>query len=473
MLRWLLTLIVAAGCLGSQTVVRAQDNPWSGEPGRFIPWEGNGAWAPYGGYPPMSTPYGSQYSPYSASPPVTPPNAPAVAEIPGPRPQQVYEFQPRGDLRGPLFEDSPGQDRLRSSLQQSWFRVDYLNWDLKDPGESLVGADWINANARDPLHGFGSSDSLTSVIPLARERDGTVRQDLGGAFLIAGQAHDLSPFDFRHRNGIRLNFGFPTEAGNIEANIWGLKKNTDHYRIEPYFDNFGTFLVIPAIPLTNNGRLVNPTLDASAPMILFDEYMHVQYGQEMYGAEVNYFRKTLRDNDHLHVDLMGGGRFIRLREDMLVVGSDLRNQLNPEILSTSINHLFGPSIGLRAEMEFGIVKLGADTRLTAGFNRHNNTVRTKDLFLQNPNPTNSSDDHTEFAPIHDLKLYAQVQLTHHIKLRAGYDLLNIFQVSRPQNSVVWDDSGVVDGPINIRADATNLESFRASGFFVGGEISFY
>lgn len=480
MLRWLIILVVAAGCLGSSPAVRAQDNPWSGEPGRFEPWGGNGAWAPYGGYPAMSTPYGSMPSPYSAPPPLVPPNSPHLEQIPGPRPQSIYEYQPPGDTRGPFWEDSPGNRRFRESLQQAWIRVDYLNWNLTDPGERLIGSEWRNANARNPLIGYNQFDHPASVIPLARNRDGSVRQDQ--VVFILGRASDLSAFDFQHRNGLRFNFGFPTEYGNIEANVWSLAKNTDHFRVEPALDQFGLF-EYPAIPLTNNGRIVDPTLDPITPMILFDSYMHVQFGQQMYGAEVNYFRGTVRDNEHLRIDLVGGARYIRLREDLLVTGVDLLNAINPEILSTTTNDLFGPSVGVRVEWEYGILKFGADTRLTAGFNRANNTVRTRELFRLPPDPitnadrvsapTNSKDNHTEFCPISDVKLYAQVQVTHRLKVRVGYDLLNIFRVSRPQNSIVWDDSGIADGPVLIRADGTHLEQFKASGVFVSGEWSFY
>jgi hypothetical protein len=482
MFRWLIILIVAAGCIGSGAVACAQDNPWSGEPGRFTPYGGNGAWEPYGGYPAMTTPYGSSYSPNSVDPPLYPPNAPHWQQLPGPRPQSIYEYLPPGDVRGPGYETSTGGLRLRRALEHAWFRVDYLNWDLTGPGEDLIGAEWINANARDPVHGFGQADELAPVIPLARERDGTVRNDIGNAFLLVAEASDLSAFNFRHRNGARLNVGFPTESGQFEANIWTLQKNTDNFRVVPRIDEFG-FLVLPAITLTNNGRLVDPTFDVSAPMILLDNFMHVQMGQEMYGAELNYFRKAVRDNENLHIDLIGGGRFIRLEEDLLVTGNDLRNQISPEILGVSTNYLFGPSVGVRVEWEYGILKLGADTRLTAAFNRHNNTVRTRELFrlpvdpitnLQGVSaPTTSSDDHTDFSPIHDLKLYAQVQVTHRLKVRVGYDLLNIFNVSRPQDAIVWDDSGIANGPVRIRADATNLEHFRAKGLFVGGEISLY
>lgn len=486
MFRWLSILVVAAGCTLSGAASRAQDNPWSGEPGRFTPSGGNGAWEPYGGYPAMTTPYGSAYSPNSLDPPLMPPNAPHLQQLPGPRPQSIYEYLPPGDVRGPGYETSTGGLRLRRALEHTWFRVDYLNWDLTGPGEDLIGAEWLNANARNPIAGYGPADGFASAIPFARNRDSTIRlnpNNLNQPTFLIPQASDLSAFNFQHRNGVRFNVGFPTESGALEANVWTLQKNTDSYRVEPRFDVGLRTFVLPAIPLTNNGRLVDPTFDAVAPMILFDDFMHVQYGQELWGAEVNYFRGAVRDNENLRIDLIGGGRFIQLREDLLVTGNDLFTLTSPEILGTSTNHLFGPSVGLRIEWEYGILKLGADTRLTGAFNRHNNTVGTRNLFRLPADPitgltavtapTESNDDHTDFSPIHDLKLYAQVQLTHRVKLRVGYDLLNVFNVSRPQDMIVWDDSGIANGPVNIRADATNLEHFRASGLFVSGEVSLY
>lgn len=474
MRRWLILLFVTVGCFSSLSAARAQDNPWSGEPGRFVPWQGNGMWPPNGGYPAMSTPYGSRPGPYSENPPMVPPEGAIVNQGQYPRPQTVYEFLPEGDVRGPGWENSPGGDRLRRTLEQTWFRVDYLNFDLTGPGERLVGAEWINANARDPIHGFGPQDVFTnSVIPLARERDGTVRNDIGGAVLLVPQAYDLSAFDLRHRQGVRLTTGIPLETGTLEASIWSMAKQTESYRATPFFDELLIHQVIPAIPLTNNGQLVDPGLDPAAPMILFDDFMHVQFGTELYGADINYFRGAIRHNAPLRIEFAAGARFIRLHEELFITGQDLRNQIRPEILSASSNHIFGPSFGLRAEWEYGIVKLGADSRVTAAFNRNNNYVRTNQLFLQNQLPTKSDDDHTDFSPVHELQVYAQVKLTHRCKLRVGYNLLTLFEVARPQNQIIWDDSGIVDGPVRIRAGASQLETFNASGLFVSGEVSLY
>ncbi len=485
MLRRLILLTVVASCLGSLTPARAQDNPWSGEPGRFVPWDGNGAWEPWGGYPPMATPYGSAPSPYSAPPPALPPNAPLYNQGPYPHPQSIYEFQPPGDVRGPFFESSPGGQRLQAALQQTFVRIDYLNWNLTDPGERLVGAEWLNANARDITRQPGNTERFSaSVIPLARNRDGTIRFVPDDPFppttgpvpaTVLPQAVDLSPFDLKNRNGMRFTVGVPVDNGSLEFNIWGLQKVSESFRVEPDFTRLGTtnFYIYPAIPLTNNGQLVDPTLDAVAPMILFDDFMHVQFGTELYGADLNYFRKLIHEQDSMRLELMAGGRFIRLREDMFITGHDQQMQVSPQILAVSSNHIFGPSVGLRLELEKWIFKVGADTRVTAAFNRHNNLVRTADLFPQNRTPTQSDDDHTDFAPVHELQVYGQVKLTHRLKVRVGYNLLNMFRISRPQNNVIWDDSGIADGPVRIRMGENDLETFNASGLFVSGEWSLF
>jgi hypothetical protein len=462
------------GCVSGLTPALAQDNPWSGEPGRFVPWDGNGAWAPYGGYPPMSSPYGSSYSPHSADPPAMVPNGPVMNQGPYPHPRSIYEFQPQGDVRGPFYSSSTGGQRMSDALQNTWFRVDYLNYELTDPGERLIGSEWLNTNARDVLHAPGNTDPLSaSIIPLARDRDGTVRTDINGNFLIAPDAQDLGSFDFNNRNGIRLTMGIPTESGTIEGNIWGLKSVDESFRVEPVFDQTGLFLVIPAIPLTNNGQYVDPSLDVSAPMILFDDFMHVQFGQELYGAEINYLRRIFDYGSPVRFELLAGARYIRFYEDMLITGNDLQTQTSPQILATSSNHVFGPSIGLRMEFEEWIVKLGAESRLTAAFNRHNNLVRTVDLFPDNRTPVQFDDDHTDVSPIHELSLYAQIKLTHRLKLRVGYNLLTMFEMSRPQNNVVWDDSGIVDGPTLIRVDDGDLETVNVRGLFVSGELSLF
>ena len=467
MLRRLILMTVTAAWLCALPTARAQDNPWSGEPGRYTPWQGNGMWPPYGGYPAMSTPYGSSpNSPYSAPPPLTVPNGPPPVNMGSrPAPQTVYEFLPEGDTRGPHWLDAPEREFFRKVGESIWFRAEYLNYSLSDPGSALLGSNYINADVRNPL-------SAAPNVIFARERDGTIRTDIGGQFLIVAQAHDLSPFDFNNRNGVRLTAGLPTQFGGIEGSVWSMQKGNDSYSVAPQIQQ-GLYYVIPAITLTHNGQLVDPFVDPIAPMILFDNAFGVRYSTELGGADFNFLTNAINPGAQVKIQLLAGGRFIRLAEDLSIAGADLRDQLNPQLLSTSRNYIFGPSIAARAEWESHGLLVGAQTRFTAAFNRHEDLVRTVDLFPDNPIAQQSTDAHTEFAPVLDLSVYAQLQVTRRLKVRVGYDLMALFQVSRPGNTIVWDDSGSVGGPILIKADSTNLDTFRASGLSVSGEITLY
>lgn len=467
MLRRLILMTVTAAWLCALPTARAQDNPWSGEPGRYMPWQGNGMWPPYGGYPAMSTPYGSSpNSPYSAPPPMGVPNGPPPAHMgPGPTPQTVYEFLPQGDTRGPHWLDSPEREFLQKVGESIWFRAEYLNYSLSDPGSTLIGAPYAGADVRDPLA------AAPSVI-FARERDGTVRTDIGGQFLIVAQAHDLSPFDFNNRNGVRLTAGLPTQFGAIEGSVWSMQKGNDSFAVSPQIQD-NLYFVIPAITLTHNGQFVDPFVDPIVPMVLFDNGYGVRWATELGGADFNFLTNPLDPAAPIRLQLGVGGRFIRLAEDFSVAGSDLYNQLNPQILSSSRNYIFGPSIAARAEWEARGLLLGVQTRFTASFNRHNDLVRTVDLFPDNPNAYQTSEGHTEFSPVFDMSVYAQLQVTQRLKVRVGYDLMALFQISRPNNIVVWDDSGSVGGPILIKSDASSLDTFRASGLSVSGEITLY
>lgn len=470
MLRRLMLLTVTMACLAGGSTVCAQENPWSGEPGRFLPQGGNGMWSPYGGYPAMSTPYGSVPSPWSPPPPRM---ISQGAALPGhaaqPPAKHVYEYLPEGDTRGPFFTLSPEGRRLQRAMEGMYFRVDYLNYKLTDPGEALLGTNYATVDIRNPL---ADPTVFTASPVFARERDGTVRTDPGGAFVLVPQAHDLSPFELDHRNGIRLTLGFPVEVGTVEGNLWAMQSETDSFRVDPQIRQ-GLFLVLPAIPLLNNGRVPDPLTDPVVPMILFDDGYHIQFGTDLAGGEVNYLRSLLWTETPVRFEILAGARYTRLYEELFVVGRDDNQQVDPQILATSRNQLFGPSVGLRLEWEREWFKLGAETKFTAGFNRHEDLVRVNDLFQFNRTPIQSTDAHTEFSPVHESMFYAQIKLTHRLKFRIGYNILSLYNVSRPQNAVVWNDSGIIDGPILISADSTNLESFHARGITISGEWSLY
>src|SRR5690606_11742737 len=132
----------------------------------------------------------------------------------------------------------------------------------------------------------------------------------------------------------------------------------------------------------------------------------------------------------------------------------------------SLNDIFGPSIGLRLETHYKKLTFGAQSKFTFSFNRHEDLVRTVELFLESQDPRVTVEGHTDFAPIHELQLYAQMQLSERLRVRVGYNLMTVFEVSRPYNNIYWNDSGVPEDPTMIVVRARERETFHASGLTI-------
>ena len=141
---------------------------------------------------------------------------------PGPRPdqafagnlpwdmrQQYYEQLP--PLRDDNIEQTPFERLLGQMAQQSWIKVDYVNWNLGKINNDLVGSP-VPGVPR-PDFGYTIADSSTGV----------PATDADDAELI-NYTPRLGGLNLNHRNGLRLTYGLETNYGTLEANaMWILQ----------------------------------------------------------------------------------------------------------------------------------------------------------------------------------------------------------------------------------------------------------
>jgi hypothetical protein len=465
MLRRLILLTVLAALHAGAVSARAQGNPYSGEPGRFEPWNGNGMWEPYGGYPAMSTPYGSSFSPYSEELPLRAPGTPIPPNV-GVLPRHTQEYLPEGDIRGPFYSTGRIENLVGEAVRRSWVRLEYLNWSLSDYDDQVLGAPYANADVTDPVNG-------PNVIP-ARDRDGTIRLDPAGTLFVVAQAQDLGRLLPDDRNGGRLSFGIPTRSGEgeFEANFWTMTDYKDSFYVQPRVAQ-GLFLVLPAIPLTLNGQIIDPTVATNTPQILFDDFMAVATDMELNGTEFVYRHRPVRHESPVDVQFLGGFKYIHLQESIQITGNDNNQLVSPAILGQSNDQVFGPTVGAQIEWNSKWCTFGIEERFTFGFDRHQNQVATANLFQQNQVGVISRDAGTEFAPVNQVAAYGSFHLTDRLSVRVGYELLSIFGVSRAHENFVWDDSGTVNGPTQIGVDGENRSTFNAHGFTIAAELELF
>jgi hypothetical protein len=154
---------------------------------------------------------------------------------------------------------------------------------------------------------------------------------------------------------------------------------------------------------------------------------------------------------------------------------DINDQEQPDqildhrIRSRAHNHVFGPTVGMRATTkEFWRVTLGADTRFFIGINRTLNAVSTQQIYEVDEEPGREEETMTRFAPMMDLSLYARLRLTDHFRMQVGYELLFGAGFSRAFDNIRYNSVGT-ESDIGLDSRRSN---FYAHGLTIGGEWLF-
>jgi hypothetical protein len=231
MVRWCTLALVLLVVLGLPKASRAQSGYPSG-PG-VVP-AGHSAQAGYVKQKPAA--YG----------PVGP-----LPEGPG---RTIYRELP--DDTGWIYEDTPLERMLKDSFRHSYFRVEYLLWDISDPGKNVLGAPTAILNASQLSPNDPSDPDYPSTIdPTLSLQQQYVYQPFrgdvltpfqvsnpidGNTSLIAVVAPSTQDVLINENNGIRMTFGLPAfEAGTFEASIFALQSSRSDLARQPIprFDN--------------------------------------------------------------------------------------------------------------------------------------------------------------------------------------------------------------------------------------------
>ncbi|HVJ69376.1 MAG TPA: BBP7 family outer membrane beta-barrel protein [Caulifigura sp.] len=355
----------------------------------------------------------------------------------GPGPQQV---QPD------IFydDDSPLDLVIRETIRRSWVRVEYLNWNIKDPGSRLLGAPIATGDPRVPFQAF----------------------DPGNIPRVGVQAFvpDTGNFSFENLPAMRLAVGAPTEWGSFEADIWGALTARSSMNIDPVFDPALGATLIPAVTLTVNGA------PSDSQMILFDAGYHAEMRSSMWGAQGNWVGNPVTPQNSLVLAPVVGIRYVKLNEELEISGTDITTGTSPRISSKSNNNLVGPQVGVRASVDSKWLSLGIEPKVMFGINRHQDTVRSSQIF-DAANSSFSTNEDTDFAPAFNMPGYAKLHLTENFSLFAGYELLWLSNITRPTQSIVYDSPALSTDPPQIRLQK-HREQLLAHGFMIGGEFRF-
>lgn len=493
-----------------------------GQPGHLgfpdtngFPPGGGGPYGPGGGgvaYPPSFSPQ------YQFAPPQL-----------GPIAQTQYELLPED--QGLLYdEDVARLWALTDRMRTAWFRMEYLNWDMRNPGNTLLGA---------PISGL--DDPRDPFLVTAVDATGNITT-LGTARVM-----DMTPVDLQHMQGSRISFGLPTPRGEFEGVFWGIEAvsrfrapelataapfNTRipqsdidfvalsgdpgaiinnvpfNQRILPlFFDDQNPNAVFIATSLLQNG-------EPSPLLVLYDADFSVKYNVKTWGSEANLLY-DLRDNvDGWTLRALGGFRYTNHSEELIQHGTfdnsasidqpiplfpdfvtgvfpTRPNLIDPPLVNTiysrTRNDFVGGQIGFKTEWANKWLAVGATPKLALGANRYVATVETRDLRdspdLRDPtNPAtsllpNPQDDgivlsevrRTHWSPGFDLNLHARVNLTDWASVHVGYNLIWMHNLARADNVIYYNDTGLTNAPGVVVQQSR--EDLWMRGISIGGQLT--
>ncbi len=434
------------------------------------------------GYPDASLDgYGPEYNPRSMVPPAT-----------YGVPQTIYQLIPQN--RGILYDEDIARIKMvRNQLSGSWARIEYLNYSMKNPGDTLLGA---------PIAGVANprEDFVVQVL------DGT------GNLTTVGTARvmDMSPVDLQHMQGARVRFGIATGNAEYLGSFWGiesvsrfsageLNRYTDRI-IENWYANP---LVVPPPDINPNAHFIATSLldngVASSLLVLYDRDFQVKYNVKTWGAEANIAYLVRRPGIYgWKLQTLLGFRHESHLEELIQRGSfdnrsgiDLNSFLpvelgglglgpivppiNNEIYSETRNRRYALQVGLRSQWISEHLIVGVEPKIAFGVNRYKARVRTRDLRdstippIQDDGIVETELQDTVFAPTFDLGINARLKVTKSFSITAGYNFIYMWNNARADDVIYYNDAGLAVPPaIVVRPDE---QAMWVQGFTVGGEIT--
>jgi len=349
---------------------------------------------------------------------------------------------------------------MGEAARQLWYRLEYLHWNIKDPGDGLLGARRLSGNEAGPFDAVDPVDAVASGF---------------------ATEPNASQFDLDDNSGIRFSIGATTRLGDVEADVWVLNQSDDSIVIDPVrrFDLQGDPLdnTIPnffaATVLTVDGALSDTT------MLLYDQGYRATLKTDVFGTQANFVFNPLTPNQPLIFRPLVGFQYVNYREDLLIAGMDQQADpvdptqtitLDHRISSKATNNMYAPQIGFRAEFIHESFTIGVTPKFLLGFNRRQDELSTSQLFFLDDS---SFDRHesTEFSPGFDLKVDARVHLNEHFSIFAAYQLYVLSNISRPVDNVNYDTIGGVVPNLTLKETAEDQLWF--DGVTVGCELRFH
>lgn len=402
---------------------------------------------PHGGYQ-------GGYGPQGYSAPFPPAYGyPGNGFIDGNMPNTTYTQYP--DDGGWLYADSPIEKALKNTFRHGFFRLEYLLWDVEDPGNTVVGTD---------LSGFRNNPG--ALVPAT---------DLvTGALIGLGVVQNLDTISLKDNNGIRGTWGLPIFEGTLETSVFSLQTNTSSIVGGVQIPSTTGALdgIFPLIPLD---------VDGTNALLSFNRSYQATLRTGIWGTEANYVVDAPDPNAFFQVRPMIGFRYMNFRETFSQVGVNTSAGEDPSdpaattytttIDSSVNNNYYGPQIGLRAELVGKRFSLAAEPKALIGLNSYKATLSDQNV-LEGEGLVSQTVTDTTFGPILDLQVSGKVHVTESFSIFVSWEGMWTGMVSRPYMNVDYNATTQTNPPeTNLRLNPRFTDAFL-QGLTVGGEVRY-
>jgi len=407
-------------------------------------------------------------------------HVPAAYGPAGPLPtgpgRTIYEQMP--DDQGWLYEDSPLERSLKNTFRHAYFRVDYLLWDIEDPGDNVLSAPTNLAAVTNPTNPDDVFFPLTD--PSTGNQLNVVQPTLARVFI-------------NENNGIRGTFGLPVfDWGTFETSVFALATSTADITTpivlgigtadtngDGVIDNLDSPVSVNLVDATAQAVLIDGQLPAGDNFLLVNDLGYqASLKTSVWGAEGNFLSETFNPNSSFLAMPFVGFRYFNFREDLRQSGQYSFSTFDPltglpvppiaserRIDSTTNNNLWGPQIGLRAELTSKWVSVGVQPKVMVGVNSYKAELMTQGIL----NPTEPErvlyEKNNTFGILGDLEVYSKVRLGDHFSLRVGYNFLWSGLITRPADNIVYNIQSATGG---LPATSAFVQDVKFSGAVLQG-----
>jgi hypothetical protein len=297
--------------------------------------------------------------------------------------------------------------------------------------------------------------------------------------------------DNKHQNGFRLTAAYSfNDRASLEWSFLAFASRSSSKSVESSGLFGSTDLLLPYFDVTRNRENVteisfSPSYGGSA---------REELTRSLMGAEVNGVR-ALDSSRGGHVELLGGLRWLRLRETFLFTTSSSFNPPEPaDIWLTTDrfdarNNFYGAQIGARARYDRGrffaggAVKIGVGAMVqsvdidgflvTNDFTNFGATQRFPGGYFALPSNIGSY-RRAVFAVVPEAELNVGYRITSWASFFAGYSFLYSNNVVRPGNQInrninpTQSVSWVGEPPVTLEGPAEPSFKFKSSNFWAQG-----